>query len=138
MRRSWLKNGVCFVMAVIFTCMLFVPYTAEAADSDSDEETVASSVTEIEIISYDETNRRSLAILSTSKKSANGEINGNGVRLRAKPSTSASVLELMYDGEKIWIDWDKYGTAGLSWYYIQRIKTGTYGWTSASYVCSLD
>jgi len=30
------------------------------------------------------------------------------------PSTSATILELMYDGELIWIDWSAYGSAGLN------------------------
>ena len=79
---------------------------------------------------------RSLAKVTT--HTANGEIINNGVRLRKSPSTSATILELMYDGELIWIDWSAYGSAGLNWHRVQRIKTGTYGWVSKSYVYHWD
>lgn len=92
----------------------------------------------LQIISYDATNNRSLAKIT--QHSANGSVCGNGVRLRNRPSTAAAVLELMYDGEYVWIDWSKYGRGegGFSWYYVQRIKTGTYGWAASEYVGTWD
>ncbi len=65
----------------------------------------------------------------------NGEVDGNGVRLRAKASSSASVLELMYDGEAVGVNPDKTVTkSGTKWYYLKRMKTGTWGYANASYI----
>ena len=64
-----------------------------------------------EILAYDAENNRSLAVLST--HNANAEVAGNGVRLRNNPNTNSKILELMYSGELVWIDWSKYGKGGL-------------------------
>lgn len=63
----------------------------------------------------------------------NGEVCANGVRLRAGSSSTSTVLELMYNGEAVLID---YGVSdgGNGWYYLQRLKTGTHGWASTSYI----
>lgn len=87
----------------------------------------------LNVISYDEESNRSLAVVS-STNSANGQITTDGVRLRVKPSTSATVLELMYEGETVWINGNKEAEGGGSWLYIQRIKTGTFGWVAKDYV----
>lgn len=108
-------------------------YASEIANIGS-----ASSETEIQIIAYDSENNRSLAVVST--HTPNADVYGNGVRLRNAPNDSATILELMYDGEYVWIDWSQYGRGegGFDWYYIQRIKTGTYGWTLCDYIGSRD
>lgn len=62
----------------------------------------------------------------------NGEVNGDGVRLRNTASTSGTVLEVMYDGEQVCIDKTKNSNSG--WYYVTRIKTGTKGWVSKQYI----
>lgn len=80
----------------------------------------------IQIVSYDAENDRALAVI---RASANGKVTGDGVRLRSNPSTSATILEKMYRGEYVWIQYLNSG-----WYYIQRIKTGTWGWVSSSYI----
>ena len=33
---------------------------------------------------------------------------------------------------------DKYGKGGLEWFYVQRLKTGTYGWVSKEYIAQWD
>lgn len=58
-----------------------------------------------------------------------------GVRLRSGPSTSYSVLELMYSGEQVLID-RKTSSQVSGWYYLKRVKTGTWGWASSSYILS--
>ena len=60
------------------------------------------------------------------------------VRLRNNPNTNSKILELMYSGELVWIDWSKYGKGGLEWFYVQRLKTGTYGWVSKEYIAQWD
>lgn len=66
---------------------------------------------DVQILSTDVKHNRSLAKVTT--HTANGEIINNGVRLRKSPSTSATILELMYDGELIWIDWSAYGSCWI-------------------------
>lgn len=58
-----------------------------------------------------------------------------GVRLRSGPSTSYPVLELMYSGEQVLID-RKTSSQVSGWYYLKRVKTGTWGWANASYILS--
>lgn len=57
---------------------------------------------EVQIIAYDSQNERSLARIYI--HNSNADVYGNGVRLRSAPNTSATILELMYDGEYVWID----------------------------------
>lgn len=64
-----------------------------------------------------------------------GMVIEEGVRLRSGPSTSYPVVELMYSGERVIID--RTTSAQVSgWYYIKRLKTGTWGWASSSYIIS--
>ena len=62
-----------------------------------------------------------------------GTIVEDGVRLRKGPSTGAVVLELMYVGEYVTIDTIT-SSAVSGWYYVQRGKTGTWGWAKAEYI----
>lgn len=65
----------------------------------------------------------------------NGEVTGDGVRLRKTPSTSGTVLELMYSGETVFVDKSKATTSGgTKWYYVTRILDGTEGWVSSQYI----
>lgn len=65
---------------------------------------------------------------------------GDGVRLRKNPSKSASILELMYKGEVVIINYTKSGTASnaYKWLYVKRMKTGTWGWTYHDYIMDWD
>ena len=122
----------CCIMATLFLSIPGMAYATEAGNTLID---VVQNY-DVQILSTDVKHNRSLAKVTT--HTANGEIINNGVRLRKSPSTSATILELMYDGELIWIDWSAYGSAGLNWHRVQRIKTGTYGWVSKSYVYHWD
>lgn len=64
----------------------------------------------------------------------NGSVKGDGVRLRAKPSTSATVLESMSIHEKVCVDMTKSKSQNYKWYYLKRVKTGTWGWVKAEYI----
>ena len=112
----------CCIMATFFLSIPGMAYATEAGNTPID---VVQNF-DVQILSTDVKHNRSLAKVTT--HTANGEIINNGVRLRKSPSTSATILELMYDGELIWIDWSAYGSAGLNWHRVQRIITGTYGW----------
>ena len=61
-------------------------------------------------------------------------VNGDGVRLRMQPSTSATVLGTMYKGELVWIDWSQ---SNSSWYKVTRQKTNQSGWVAKSYITKL-
>ena len=82
--------------------------------------------TTLELLSYDAETGLSLAVISSDQ---NGVVTGDGVRLRSAPNTSGTILEKMYNGELVIIKKESNG-----WYKIQRIKTGTIGWASKSYI----
>ena len=58
-----------------------------------------------------------------------GIVLDDGVRLRSGPSTSATILELMYSGESVAVL-----SLGNTWSYVRRIKTGTYGYCKTQYI----
>lgn len=70
--------------------------------------------------------------------SENGNIVGNGVRLRKSPSVNATILELMYNNEAVCINYTKSSQASGKWLYVKRVKTGTWGWVKSTYVYSWD
>lgn len=69
----------------------------------------------------------------------NADVENDGVRLRSAPSTSSTVLELMYAGETVSVDFvTSNKKSDGSWYYVKRLKTGTWGWTKAQYINCWD
>lgn len=82
-----------------------------------------------QLLSYDVDSGRGLAVVSTG---LSGIVTGDGVRLRAEPSSSGAILEKMYVGEYVTIRKEDSG-----WYNVQRLKTGTIGWASQSYIRKL-
>lgn len=130
------KNFIRYLLLTMMSLIMILSFSTNASAAELNNDVELNEV-DIQVLSYDETTNRSLAVV-TASHSANGEVSGNGVRLRATPSSTGQVLELMYDGEYVWIDWSTYGQGGYSWYHIQRIKTGTYGWASINYISSWD
>ena len=63
-----------------------------------------------------------------------GTVTGDGVRLRAEPSTSGTVLELMYKGERVRIDNSVQAQLPYGWMRVQRIETGRWGYVSWDYI----
>ena len=59
-------------------------------------------------------------------------ITGDGVRLRKEGWLGGTALELMYDGEEINYYPDILGS-DTEYNYMQRIKTGTYGYVDHHY-----
>ena len=76
--------------------------------------------------------------VSTNMRSGNADVIGDGVRLRNSPTTTATILELMYNGESVYIDYAPSNANGVGWYRVQRIKTGTWGWVKNIYICPWD
>ncbi len=65
----------------------------------------------------------------------NATIVGDGVRLRSEPSSTSTVREVLYYGEDVILNVaasTMYSDG--TWLYVQRVKTGTWGWVSAQYV----
>lgn len=66
---------------------------------------------------------------------AYAQVTADGVRLRKTASTSGTILELMYAGETVRVDWVKTNASGKSgWLYVIRTRTGTSGWVSSQYI----
>lgn len=61
----------------------------------------------------------------------NGLVDGDGVRLRKTPSSTGTIVALMYDGEKVFIVPNE---STANWYYLERVKTGVYGFASKKYI----
>lgn len=85
---------------------------------------------ELTIVSYDEETNQGIAFV-TAKSNITGHINGNGVRLRAQPSTSAPILGVMYQGEMVRIYMSE---SNGGWYKVVRVQNSTSGWVARSYV----
>lgn len=70
----------------------------------------------------------------------NGEVDGDGVRLRSAPSTDSTILELMYNRDLVLVD---YRTSSQlckngEWLYLRRNKTMTWGWARDEYIYTYD
>ena len=65
-----------------------------------------------------------------------GDVTGNGVNLRKSASFNGTVLELMYKGEVVYINYSKSSgyVNGYRWLYVKRAKTGTIGYVYEKYV----
>lgn len=132
-----MKKFISYLVFSGFMSLVFILSFSTQIHAATKKEELQLNEVDMQIVSYDESNNRSLAVVKA-KHSANGDVSGNGVNLRAKPSMTATVLECMYAGEYVWIDWSTYGNYGYKWYHIQRIKTGTYGYASVNYISGWD
>lgn len=67
-----------------------------------------------------------------------GYITGDGVRLRKAPKSTATVLELMSKNEVVVIDYagSSAGCSSGKWFYVKRVKTGTWGWVNTNYLAA--
>ncbi len=127
------KNNRLFIFVLIISFLFGSTKSIQTAEpinaAQLPEESQAYNECPIQIISYDAENNRSLAVV---RANMHGLITGDGVRLRATPSSSGAVLEKMYRGEHVWILQE-----GTSWTKIQRIETGTVGWASSAYITKI-
>ena len=134
-KGSVMKRLVC--MAAVLCLIVLESSSVKAAELP-----VTVSLDQLDNISQYDTNGEGLVYatiqtdsLATSLNSGfqNGEVTNNGVRLRNQPSSTAAILELMYNGEAVCINYGV-SSGGSGWYYLMRIKTGTWGWASTSYI----
>ncbi len=70
----------------------------------------------------------------------NGEVDGDGVRLRSAPSTNSTILELMYDRDLVLVDFrtSRDVDPSCQWLYVRRYKTMTWGWVKEDYIYYYD
>lgn len=125
-----MKRGLCKVLAgvalvgVLCSSLGVAPVQASTSETSAAEEGLVSAQV---VLPKEAIFDNVYSVLAAS----NGEVVGSGVRLRNKPSSSATVLELMYNGEKVMID---YSVTYTNWYLLRRNKTGTWGYASKSYI----
>jgi hypothetical protein len=60
-------------------------------------------------------------------------ITGNGVRIRSKPSTSATIKGLLYKGDLV-TGYETKTANGYEWMFVESHATGISGWVVTSYV----
>lgn len=70
----------------------------------------------------------------------NGEVDGDGVRLRSAPSTDSTILELMYNRDLVYVDFatSRRVDRTREWLYVRRNKTMTWGWAKDEYIYYYD
>lgn len=111
--RNLMKKIICICVAIVGISMFAPVCTAYAQTSEVGETT--DSMTRI--------------------VGSNGKVIADGVRLRKTASTSGTILELMYAGEYVYIDWATTNASGKSgWLCVIRKNTGTSGWVSSQYI----
>lgn len=122
--------------AIAFACaMLILPNTMEVdatmlTQNQKQQNLIAD--TAVEVTTIDE------GISVCSVFYPNAVVTGDGVRLRNSPSSSGTVLEVMYSGEYVYVDYSMTATYGNGqWCYVKRASTSTYGWVSAQYIQSI-
>lgn len=142
--RKRLQQAVSKI-AVMALCVIFmgqaVVFAAEPEDMNTGKlEASLNAVIEMQGTAAAEAiNQGSGDAVIQALGSPNGEVVGGGVRLRSKPSLSAPILALMYEGEQVSVAGSKTTTNDDGvWYYLYHIKSGTWGWASANYIYRWD
>lgn len=129
--RRKIKILGCFIMCAFLVFVLNVSAYAQTVKVQENITTDDKYVTARVIIGN--------GTSTSSNSDANADVNADGVRLRSGPSQDYSVLELMYYGEYVRIDFTtSYSQSDGTWYYVKRIKTGTWGWVKAEYIYYWD
>lgn len=134
-------KGIMMGMFVLFVggIVFLEPQQAKAAEVEM-EGNIASTGDEIgvgTIVSSNDGPTKTIfvAAAASNYSDGNAHVVGDGVRLRKNPSTSATILELMYRGETVLIN---YTQSKGTWFYVKRMKTGTWGWVKKSYIFEWD
>lgn len=107
------------VLVMLVCCLLGSAMTCVAAEGEN--------------LALEESGKSSDIEIST-QTSKRGIVNGDGIRLRSQPSLSSTVLETMYKGEVVEID---YSQSNGSWYKVTRQKTGRSGWVTKTYITTM-
>ena len=113
--KKIIKKVIC-ICAVVVGVSTVAPVTAFA---------------QTDVTTEGDTSNSARAILTQ----PNAEVTADGVRLRKTPSTTGTILKLMYYGETVNVNLSKTTTSGgIKWYYVTRTMDGTSGWVSSQYI----
>ncbi|MCH5248277.1 MAG: SH3 domain-containing protein [Lachnospiraceae bacterium] len=140
------KAIICMSLALSIVCGQYIPVSAQERsdwkyERVSDETVPATIVVEknadyeivLVITGVDKESGDAYGHFSVRSDGTPGFVNGDGVRLRSKPSLSSTTLEYMYSNEEVTIHSGSNNADG-DWYYITREKTKTKGYVYALYV----
>lgn len=140
------KAIVCMSLALSIVCGQYIPVSAQETNDRiykrvSDDTVSATIVVEenadyevvLEITEVDEESGGAYGHFSVRYRVDTGYVNANGVRLRSQPSLSATILELMYFNDVVYIHNFEYNSDG-SWIHITRESTTTEGYVYAMYI----
>ncbi len=128
-KQKYFKIISSFLVCVCLLCIFHVDAYAQNADVQQGDGSSEEYVTARVVIGN----------TSRALGDPNADVDGDGVRLRSGPSQDYAVLELMYNGEYVSIDFStSYSQSNGTWYYVKRIKTGTWGWVKSEYICYWD
>ena len=113
--KKIIKKAIC-ICAIVVGVSTVAPVTAFA---------------QTDVTTEGDTSNSARAILTQ----PNAEVTADGVRLRKTPSTTGTIVELMYTGETVYVETAKTTTSGgIRWFYVTRIMDGTCGWVSSQYI----
>ncbi len=136
-KETQMKKIISYLVFSSFMSLNLILLFSTQIHAATKEQKLQLNEVDMQVVSYDENNNRSLAVVRA-KHSANGDVSGNGVNLRAKPSTTSAVLELMYAAEYDTTYNHIFHMCSNRSIHIQRIKTGTYGYASVNYISGWD
>lgn len=133
-----LRGIMLGVLVLVAGCIWFsVPQQAEAAQKGTEQSVAGGDEIGIGAIMFSNTGSGPMVMAASSYSDGNASVKEDGVRLRKSPSKSATVLELMYRAEPVLINYTK-SSGRPSWFYVKRIKTGTWGWAYRQYILQWD
>ncbi|MDE5781420.1 MAG: SH3 domain-containing protein [Lachnospiraceae bacterium] len=108
--KKFMKKSVSLLMA---GAMVFLPVSMSAQAKEVPNNTkIVNTVTE--------------------KVFGNAKIKGNGVRIRKGPGTSATVVGLLYKGDRVQADYQAYGDG--KWWYHCKTQSGLEGYIAVEYL----
>lgn len=109
---------------IIYLLVMFVAIESNVIQADAAENIQAGDEAEY-AIGY------VVPAASTYSFTEEGGVTTNGLNLRKEPNINSTILEKMYFGELVRIDLDN---STMTFYYVERDKTGTKGYASREYI----
>lgn len=110
---------------IVYLLVMFVAIESNVIQANASESTQAGSEEADYAIGY------IVPVASAYSFTEEGGVTTNGLNLRKEPNTNSTILEKMYFGELVKIDLDN---STMTFYYVERDKTGTKGYASRDYI----
>lgn len=120
-----MKKLICLttVMGMMTSTSVFASQSTEVPENQ-----------EINVIQEEKDGEVLAGLVSTGERSIFYQVTGDGVRVRSKPSTSASVVGLLYRGDRVQYN-PEYSTVTADGYVWVPIFNGSVtGWVADSYI----